>query len=164
MEVFFVVSGFIIPYSLYRGGYRLRLHWRRFVTKRILRLDPPYLATIVLVIVLTYASAAVPGFKGAQPHFTAKQLLLHLGYLNAFTGGDWVNPVFWTLAIEVQFYLMISAIFPLLVHRNTWVRIAAMGSLAGLALAIHSTPWSFSGWAFSASGSSRSSITLISWI
>src|SRR6476659_1629485 len=48
VEVFFVVSGFIIPYSLYRGGYRVRLHWRRFVAKRILRLDPPYIAAIVL--------------------------------------------------------------------------------------------------------------------
>src|SRR5262245_6522000 len=43
VEIFFVISGFVIPYSMIRGGYRVRSDWGRFIAKRILRLDPPYL-------------------------------------------------------------------------------------------------------------------------
>src|ERR1700730_14179989 len=34
VPIFFVISGFVIPYSLYRGGYRIS-NFLRFVTKRI---------------------------------------------------------------------------------------------------------------------------------
>src|ERR1035441_2897196 len=42
VEIFFVISGFIIPYSLYKAGYRVS-DFTRFLLKRIARLDPPYL-------------------------------------------------------------------------------------------------------------------------
>src|SRR5262249_44707463 len=42
-------------------------------------------------------------------------LCLHLGYLNALAQYEWVNPVYWTLAIECQFYLLIGLCYPLLV-------------------------------------------------
>jgi peptidoglycan/LPS O-acetylase OafA/YrhL len=38
VEVFFVISGFVIPYSMYCGGYRPRQHFGRFLAKRIARL------------------------------------------------------------------------------------------------------------------------------
>ena len=44
VEVFFVISGFIIPYSLFNAGYRFPRHAGRFILKRIVRLDPPYIA------------------------------------------------------------------------------------------------------------------------
>ncbi|MGH9899783.1 MAG: acyltransferase family protein, partial [Pyrinomonadaceae bacterium] len=40
--IFFVISGYIIPYSLSRSGYQLR-DFGTFVLKRIIRIDPPYL-------------------------------------------------------------------------------------------------------------------------
>ena len=78
VEVFFVISGFIIPFALYKEGYQLRLHWKRFIAKRLIRLDPPYLACIVVAVALSYASAATPGFKGEPPDFTWTQAGLHL--------------------------------------------------------------------------------------
>lgn len=139
VEVFFVISGFIIPYSLHKGGYLLRRHWRLFVAKRVIRLDPPYVACIVLVVALSYASAATPGFRGAPPHYTWTQLALHLGYLNAYIGGDWVNPVFWTLAIEFQFYLVIALVYPLLVHDRLSVRMGSIGLMVVASLLFPST-------------------------
>jgi peptidoglycan/LPS O-acetylase OafA/YrhL len=41
---------------------------------------------------------------------------------------DWINPVYWTLAIEVQFYLLIGLTFPL------WVRCSSRTFLVGTAL------------------------------
>ena len=101
----------------------------------MLRIDPPYLVCAVLVLALNYASSLAPGYRGAPFHFDLKQLLLHLGYLNALAGSKWLNNVFWTLAIEFQFYLLIALLFPLVVAARARVRVltcAALGALAFL--------------------------------
>ena len=46
VEVFFVISGFILPCALQaRGSYSFPRHYPHFLWKRILRLHPPYLVT-----------------------------------------------------------------------------------------------------------------------
>ena len=129
VEVFFVISGFVLPYALKRAGYQPADYFR-FVWKRILRLDPPYLVCIAVVIVLNFASTLAPGFHGPPFHFDLNQVLLHLGYLNAFFNHDWLNVVFWTLAIEFQFYLLVALIFPLISHPSLAVRAGTGGLLA----------------------------------
>lgn len=124
VEVFFVISGFILPYSMLRSQYRLRSDYWRFLARRLIRLEPPYLCTILLIIILNLLAARTPGFAGA--HFTVDwpQLLAHLAYLNAFLELGWLNTVFWTLAIEFQFYLLIGLCFPLLVSpKRIWRRV-----------------------------------------
>jgi len=112
VEVFFVLSGFIIPYAMLRGGYTFRRGWKAFIGKRILRIEPPYLLSVLLVLVLWHASSMVPDFKGSMPvGFFSAQTLLHLGYLNGIAGYPWLSVVYWTLAIEFQFYLLVSFIF-----------------------------------------------------
>lgn len=126
VEVFFVISGFVIPYSLSRGGYRFRKDFGTFLLKRIIRLDPPYLIAIGLTIALWYASALTPGFAGEWPRISAPQLLSHLGYLNAFVGYPWLSPVFWTLAIEFQYYILVAIAFPMFASRSKLVRLLAL--------------------------------------
>jgi peptidoglycan/LPS O-acetylase OafA/YrhL len=133
VEVFFVVSGFVIPWSLRRAGYRLR-DYPTFILKRLVRLDPPYLLSIALVLAVAFVYTRHAGLpflvEGSQ--VTWRRLLLHLGYLNAFGGGPWLNPVYWTLAVEFQFYLMIGLCFPPLSSRRRRLR---LGSSLCLALA-----------------------------
>ena len=111
VEIFFVISGFIIPHAMHAAGYRLA-DFGRFLLKRIVRIDPPYLAAIALVLIQAWLIAAAG--VGMPSDFSAVQVLLHLGYLNAFAGYSWLNPVFWTLAIEFQYYLAIALLFPLI--------------------------------------------------
>jgi peptidoglycan/LPS O-acetylase OafA/YrhL len=75
-----------------------------------------------------YLSSLAPGFRGDAPKVEWRQLLLHFGYLNGIAGSDWLNPVYWTLAIECQFYLLLALVFPLLAHR-------ASGGFATIAVA-----------------------------
>src|SRR4051812_47773396 len=63
VEVFFVISGFVIPYALQGSKYRIR-DCGTFLLKRVVRLDPPYFATICVILVLGYLSAKTPGFAG----------------------------------------------------------------------------------------------------
>ncbi len=115
VDVFFVLSGFVIPYAMYRGNYHLK-DFGRFLTKRVVRIEPPYLVSIALVLLLNWVSTLSPYYRGTGFSVNFQALLLHLGYLNAFFNFSWVNDVYWTLAIEFQYYILIALLFPLLIH------------------------------------------------
>jgi peptidoglycan/LPS O-acetylase OafA/YrhL len=136
VEVFFVISGFIILYSMHHGGYRYPAHLGTFLLKRMIRLEPPYLIAVVLTLALWFASASAPGFRGPAPDVTVTQVLLHVGYLNAFFDYPWLSPVFWSLAIEFQFYICTALAFPLLAHNSSSVRLAALAIFCALGFVI----------------------------
>ena len=133
VEVFFVISGFVLPYSLWRAGYVGTFrNYRSFLWKRVVRLDPPYLATIAFILVLDWLSSKSAAYQGSPFSIDILRLLSHLGYLVGLLGMNWLNPVFWTLAIECQFYLLIAALHSLLVHSSVFVRSGAILLLLGL--------------------------------
>lgn len=117
VDVFFVISGFVIPYAMYRGRYQLSNFWK-FLGKRFLRIEPPYLVSIFLVLILNFVSTLSPYYRGTGFSIDFTALMLHLGYLNAFFDYPWYNDVYWTLAIEFQYYLLIAILFPLLLNNN----------------------------------------------
>lgn len=105
VPVFFVISGFVICYTLrdavvtwgYAGNYALR---------RSIRLDPPYWACIILTLsvhALLYSVLPTPSDSLRFPSW--KSLLAHAFYLQHFLGFDDISGGFWSLCIEVQFYL-----------------------------------------------------------
>lgn len=135
VEVFFIITGFILPYVMFRVNYKL---WQYgvFVLKRVLRLDPPYFFTILLIVPLGYLATITPGFKGPPYDVSLPQVLLHFAYLNIFFGYAWLNPVFWTLAIEFQYYLLLGLFFPLIAHKRAFIRVGFMVLMAASALMI----------------------------
>jgi peptidoglycan/LPS O-acetylase OafA/YrhL len=119
--IFFGISGFIMPYALHRGGYRLR-HIGQFVLKRIIRLDPPYIASIAFCVIIAYVATLHPLYTGVPFRLNPLNLLLHLGYLCPFFGQPWVQGgVYWTLGIEFQFYLILALAYPLLINQKQWI-------------------------------------------
>ena len=130
VHIFFVISGFVIPWSLYRSHYVLR-DYPRFLLKRNVRLYPPYLASIAVTVLATNFVIA-PVFHMPRLTVTARDLLLHFAYLNDLAHVPWINVVYWTLAIEFQWYLLVGLMFPLLVTRN---RLARFAGIAGMMLA-----------------------------
>ncbi|MET4083606.1 peptidoglycan/LPS O-acetylase OafA/YrhL [Pedobacter sp. UYP30] len=121
VQIFFVISGFIIPYSLFANNYKYA-DYKFFLLRRFARIEPPYFCAIIICLALNYLSTLSPYFKGEPFKFDFINIALHFGYLNAFFNQNWINPAFWTLAIEFQFYLLIAALFPLLVHSKVWIR------------------------------------------
>ena len=130
--VFFVVSGFVIPFSLWRANYTVGAY-PRFLAKRLVRLDPPYLVSIAVAIALHYVSYLSPGFRGHAPNYSLGTILMHVGYLNSFFGGieSWIIPVYWTLGIEFQYYVLVGLLYPLLASR----RVLAQAAIFALCLA-----------------------------
>ena len=105
--IFFVISGFIIPFSLLRANFQLP-RYGQFLLRRIVRLEPPYLVALFLTVGIESANAL---YSNSRPSFTPSQIGAHIGYLAPYLGYKWINPVFWTLAIEVQFYLIAGIAF-----------------------------------------------------
>jgi peptidoglycan/LPS O-acetylase OafA/YrhL len=109
VEVFFVISGFVIPLALHKGQYRLG-DFPRFLAKRLIRLEPPYLASIIITLLMRYLLHWGRGQWGMP---SAWNLFLHPFYLNGVFREYWLISVYWTLAVELQFYLLIGLAFPL---------------------------------------------------
>ena len=135
VEVFFVISGFIVPNAMLRAGYTLSA-WPTFMVKRLIRLEPPYLVSIAIVMLLGIASTMAPGFLGFPIDWTPAQVAGHLGYLNTFLGLPWLNPVYWSLAIEFQFYVLIGLAMPALVAAPPALRLVAIASMILLPMAL----------------------------
>lgn len=103
VEMFFVISGFVIPLSMEKGKYAIGDYFT-FLYKRLVRLHPAFLAAIALTLIITYFS-----FKSRHEAFpeTTTSILRSI-FLYGNLG---FNPVFWTLFIEAQFYLFIGLFF-----------------------------------------------------
>lgn len=121
VEVFFVISGFIIPFSLERSGYRLP-DFPSFITSRFIRLYPAYLLTIVATIGLWHISTLIPGFKGSPPLVTGTQLASNVLLISDLQGEAWISPIFWTLAIETQFYFLIGLSYLGFISKNKFIQ------------------------------------------
>ena len=115
VAVFFVLSGFVIPWSLRRtpvtaGAYA------SFLGKRLLRLHPPFVAACLLVVGLNAVSLHLPGYRGMLPSnylLTLSQPLASDFFLvTGIRGQEWILVVAWTLALEVQFYVLAGLVAP----------------------------------------------------
>ncbi|MFM1931072.1 MAG: hypothetical protein RL226_375 [Bacteroidota bacterium] len=112
--VFFVVSGFVIPLSLSKSNLR----WAsipRFLSRRFVRIEIPYFASILLLIglALYYAVSYQQPFQ-LEP----MRILCHLFYLVPFTDYTWYNVIYWTLAIEFQFYIAMALLYLIFLRKG----------------------------------------------
>jgi peptidoglycan/LPS O-acetylase OafA/YrhL len=123
VQLFFVISGFVIPWSMYHARYKLR-NILTFLLKRFARLEPPYIFSVVLALAVLAMREVVFGLSNSYITISLNQVLLHLGYLIPFFEDyDWLNRVYWTLAVEFQYYLVIALIFPVLVRGSMTIRV-----------------------------------------
>ena len=120
VQLFFVISGFIIPWSMYHSNYKIN-YLPKFLLKRLLRLEPPYIISIVIAIIIISLRKII--LKNNDLDFELQQVVLHLGYLIPFFEDfKWINQVYWTLAIEFQYYLLIALLFIPITSKNKFIR------------------------------------------
>lgn len=112
VEVFFVISGFVIPLSIHQRYGMLRpVDFAPYMARRLFRLEPPYLLSVVMAVVLWELSALAPGFAGGDPQWSIGQVLAHVAYVIPITSFGWLNIVYWTLAFEFVFYLAAGSLY-----------------------------------------------------
>lgn len=153
VDIFFVVSGYCIARSA--ADWVTRSHpWHGYLQRRLVRIYPPFWYSIAFIVsqpYLKYLLAKVTKGSAAwpQPPFAAygigdwagiASLLGHAyrfpssGLISKF---EPINIVYWTLAIEVQFYLVVafSLIFP-----KHWLRLLLLVTLGSVPIAVLGLP------------------------
>ncbi|MBN8460475.1 MAG: acyltransferase [Verrucomicrobia bacterium] len=111
VECFFVISGFIIPYTLWRRDYG----WSdagRFMLARVLRLHPAFLGSLLLVLLTLWLPTVMPPPWHLENAIDWGNVALHLIYLPEWCGRPWLLGVYWSLAIEMQYYLLVALVYP----------------------------------------------------
>ena len=137
VPLFFAISGMILGLSFARywlhNGPKVSI--KRYFLRRITRLEPPYIAALQLLFIIKYF-----GYRGSieamLPHLGASLVYLHsLIYRELST----INPVAWSLEVEVQFYILAPILAMVFVIRLCWLRRTVIGA-AIVCLAILE-PW-----------------------
>jgi peptidoglycan/LPS O-acetylase OafA/YrhL len=126
VQVFFVLSGFVIANSI--GDRELSFgDAARFALRRQVRLDPPYWVSLAIAVLLPWWFLRI-GFQGT-PIPAPRVIGAHLLYAQDFLRLPPIQPVYWTLAIEVQFYLVfvvaLALLRPLATSLVPWVLAAS---------------------------------------
>lgn len=128
VNLFFIISGFVIPSSL-MGLAVAPL--RRFWISRVMRLYPAYWLSLAFAV-------AVAGMATTGP-----QLIANVTMLQRYLGQPSVVGVYWTLAVEMLFYVLITGGFALgLLARPRWASLA-FGLVLAFDLAGGVAYWAF---------------------
>jgi peptidoglycan/LPS O-acetylase OafA/YrhL len=112
--IFFIVSGFVIPLSLAKENFNVA-KLPRFLSRRFIRIELPFIASIFIIMLIRL----IYSFKNHTPfELQAEQIFYHLVYYIPFTNLSWLDGVYWTLAIEFQFYIVMGLLFTLFSSKN----------------------------------------------
>ncbi len=106
VEVFFVLSGFVIAYTAAASSAG------RFLRNRVVRLMPA-------VWICGSATALMWIVCGGEPDLARR----YLNTLILWPIGPWVDPVYWTLPVEIVFYALVFAMLAFGAFR--WIEIVA---------------------------------------
>ena len=100
VELFFLVSGFVIYFTLEKSR-----GLRDFAFSRFSRLYPVYWGTLTLVVAIDVLVFGTPMWWGGY--------FVNMTMLQKFVGFPDIDTVFWSLAVELCFYVIMAALFNL---------------------------------------------------
>ncbi|MDP1879583.1 MAG: acyltransferase, partial [Parachlamydiaceae bacterium] len=108
--------GFVIAYSIRHYTINLRF-MLSFFLKRSIRLDPPYWATLLILLTLSFIATFLK--ENSAPFPSSYEILVNVFYLPEFLDVSRILPVSWTLSLEIQFYLFFILMVKLLQDINS---------------------------------------------
>lgn len=106
VTIFFALSGFLISLPFWKGKTKgMPIEFRRYALRRFWKIAPP-LALSLLILTPLYIH-----FYGDRDLFlkTAFQWLTGQAFFIPVSGG--LNPVMWSLIVEVHFYILLPLLF-----------------------------------------------------
>jgi peptidoglycan/LPS O-acetylase OafA/YrhL len=118
VDLFFVISGFVITMTTLRSTTAVE-----FAAKRAARLYPAFVVASLLVF------SILSIFDPLKLRVTPTDLLVNFTMIAGDLGFKYVDGVFWTLAVEVKFYVFVFLAF-LLLRNRFWIGVVAMAVCA----------------------------------
>jgi peptidoglycan/LPS O-acetylase OafA/YrhL len=104
VKVFFAISGYIlaVPFLKYYVLEEKRVDLKKYFIRRLTRLEPPYIITLIIFL-FAHLITSSESFYALMKSFFASIFYLHGAIFNAPSK---INPVAWSLEVEVQFYII----------------------------------------------------------
>lgn len=119
VTLFFAISGYVVPFSLLRPS---ATPLQSFAISRIFRLYPAYWVSILAGFIILFWPAY---------YISKKELLFNITMLQQFFGVPNIIGVYWTLQIELIFYVICAVFFALKMMRdNNRILLAIVGFVA----------------------------------
>lgn len=120
VEIFFAISGFILalPFAQSYLKDAPKVNLKGYYIRRLTRLEPPYIVSLTLLFIFIVVSNTTP-IKEATNHYLASLFYLHNIIYNKWSS---INPVAWSLEVEVQFYLLAPFFFRLFLIQRSKLR------------------------------------------
>ncbi|HEY6609376.1 MAG TPA: acyltransferase, partial [Candidatus Limnocylindria bacterium] len=145
VDVFFVISGFLITSHLLHRPPRSGGDLLEFWSRRIRRLLPASLLVLTVITIATWAVAPEPQWGNAAKEIAASALYVVNWYL-ASSSVDYLAAEnaptaaqhFWSLSVEEQFYLvwpLLIGLLTVIALRRRWPLQTVVGAGLGLAVA-----------------------------
>ena len=132
VPLFFIISGYLIyrsvEYSINKKGKILGV--KHYFLHRIFRIIPAYYINFFAVFLLAYFVFGT--MQTWSTGFTFKQILSHLTFTSYFlyqTSGLGINGAYWTLSIEMLWYLIAPLLFFFIKKDTYYLPIVAIALL-----------------------------------
>lgn len=100
VEFFFIISGFVIFMTLEASKSWTDFAWRRFV-----RIWPGYMLSAVVIFAAMYALSFTPYQRGMY------DLLVSPFLWAPALNGEYISGVYWSLLVEVRFYVLVALLY-----------------------------------------------------
>jgi peptidoglycan/LPS O-acetylase OafA/YrhL len=129
VEFFFVLSGFVLTWSV-RDGERMQLFWRR----RLVKIYPDYLVVWIAAVLLAVYAGKSLGIVSWDKDWIPSLFLVHTWYPN-LTVVLSNNAVTWTLGCEAFFYLLFPFLYRLIKRipaNGLWWAVGAVTAVIAL--------------------------------
>lgn len=132
VTIFFFISGYLITTLLIREFEKTgTINFRAFYERRLLRLMPPLLITMLVGIVLVSLGWAEGSL---DPMALISQVLFFYNYWDTHHSNDGVSGlgILWSLSVEEHFYLIFPVLFVASMKNNWNVRWLVLAAIAVL--------------------------------
>jgi peptidoglycan/LPS O-acetylase OafA/YrhL len=123
VDLFFVISGFVMYLQVTRKyATDERIFYRKYFRNRFLRIAPAFYVSLLAEVIFLH-----------RDKLFSKEFFMHLSFTHIFSYdvAFSIQPIYWTLAVEVQFYLFLILTARLMSGKKA---VASLGVLMLLSL------------------------------
>lgn len=140
--LFFAISGFVL--TLPYGQKTREIRYSEYLVKRLRRIEPPFLFWMGVFALVLWLKSTYPSDQ-LFTHFLATITYTHQVFFQEYS---WINPVAWSLEVEIQFYLLAPFIAKGYFSLSSAFRRRALlvGFIGGWILLQHLVGWHLQPW------------------
>lgn len=100
--LFFAISGYVLSLPWIKESSSIKSNYKSFIVRRFTRIEPPYLIWMTVFLFAFMLNSNLP-FVEILKHYISSIFYVHN---IAYQTHSIINPVAWSLEVELQFYLL----------------------------------------------------------